>query len=193
MKSIKYLLFAATVIILSILGCKKDKVSTTDLEIRIIDEQGIYVSGASVKLYKSSTDMQNDTNQFGVTQISDVNGKVTFSNLAEETYFWFAERGCTNNSNGINTTPALDLNMTRVVTTTLSGTGTFKFTNTSPDQYQIYLNGYLLFTANAGYTYTYVYVPVDTYYIEAVQVNGSTDETFTDAIICGSTVTVTFP
>jgi len=193
MKSIKYLTFAATVIILSIIGCKKDKVSTTDLEIRLVDEQGIYISGASVKLYRSSADMQNDTNQLGTAQISDVDGKVTFSNLAEETYYWFAEKGCTNNSNGINTTPALDINMTRVVTTTLSGTGTFKFTNTSQNQYQVYLNGYPLFTANAGYTYTYIYVPVDTYYIEVMQVNGSTDEYFTEAISCGSTVTVTFP
>jgi len=74
MKTIKYILFLVTIIIFSIIGCKKDRISTT-LEIRVVDEQGIYVNGASVKLFKTQSDMENDTNQFGATQMSDVNGR----------------------------------------------------------------------------------------------------------------------
>ena len=192
MKSIKSILFATAVIIFSFIGCKKDKISTV-LEIRLINEQGIYVEGATVKLYKSSADMENDANQLDATQTSDVNGKVTFSNLTAETYYWFAEKGCQNNVNGISTTQALNLNATRIVTSTLSGTGTLKFTNQSQDQYQVYLNGYPLFVASGGHTYSYVYVPVDTYYIEVVQVNGIIDKIYTSVISCGSTVTITFP
>jgi hypothetical protein len=192
MKTIKYILFLVTIIIFSIIGCKKDRISTT-LEIRVVDEQGIYVNGASVKLFKTQSDMENDTNQFGATQMSDVNGKVTFNNLGTDIYYWFAEKGCLNNVNGITTTPALDLNVTRVVSTTLSGTGTLKFINQSTSPYQVYINGYPLLVANPGTSYSYVYVPVDTYYLEAIQVNGTTDKTYSGAITCGSTLTFSFP
>jgi hypothetical protein len=193
MKTIKYILFPATIFIFSFIGCKKDKISTT-LEIRVVDEQGIYIDGASVKIYTTQSDMENDTNQFGKTQTTDVNGKVTFSNLGPDIYYWFAGKGCQNNVNGITTTPALDLNVTRVVTTTLYGTGTLTLTNQSPtSQYQVYLNGYPLLTANPGASYTYIYVPADTYYLEAVQVNGTGDKTYSGAITCGSTLTFIFP
>ena len=193
MKTIKYIPFLVTIIIFSIIGCKKDRISTT-LEIRVVDEQGIYVNGASVKLFKTQSDMENDTNQFGKTLMTDVNGKVSFSNLGPDIYYWLAEKGCQNNVNGITTTPALDLDVTRVVTTTLTGTGTLKLINQSlTNQYQVYLNGYPLLVANQGASYTYIYVPDDTYYLEAVQVNGTGDKTYSLAITCGSTMTFTFP
>lgn len=192
MKTIKYILFTAAIMFFSIISCKKDHISTT-LEIRVVDEQGIYIDGASVKLYKTQSDMENDTNQFGKTLMTDVNGKVSFSNLGPDIYYWYAEKGCQNNVNGISTTPALDLNVTRVVTTTLTGTGTLKLINQSQSQYQVYLNGYPLLTADPGASYTYIYVPADTYYLEAVQVNGTGDKTYSGAITCGSTLTFTFP
>jgi hypothetical protein len=193
MKTIKYILFLAAVLFFSIIGCKKENISTT-LEIRVVDEQGIYINGASVKLYKTQSDMENDTNQFGKTQTTDANGKVSFSNLGPDIYYWFAEKGCQNNVNGISTTPALDLNVTRVVTTTLTGTGTLTLTNRDPtSQYQVNLNGYPLLTADPGASYTYIYVPADTYYLEAIQVNGTGDKTYSGAITCGSTLTFIFP
>ena len=194
MKSIKSVLFVSIVMILINIGCKKnDLASLTSLEIRLVDEQGDYISGATVKLYESYDDMQNETNQFGTTQTSDTYGKVTFTNLAAVQYYWFAEKGCQNNFNGITTTTALDPYKTKVVTSTLSSTGTLELTNQSQDQYQIYINGYLLLTADAGSSYRYIYVPAGSYYIEAVQINGSTDKTYTDVINCGSTLKIIFP
>jgi hypothetical protein len=193
MKSIKYFFFAIAVIFITFTGCKKNDQMPTALEIRLIDEQGNYVTGATVKLYKSLADIQNDTNQFGTTQTSDANGKVTFSNLAAVTYYWFAEKGCQNNINGITTTGALDPNNTKIVTSTLSSTGTLELKNQSQDQYQVYVNGYLLLTADAVYLYSYMYVPADSYSIRILQVGGSIDKTYTGIITCGSTLTITFP
>lgn len=194
MKLIKCILFATTVILLSFTGCKKDDtISPTTLEIRLIDEQGIYVTGATVKLYKSLADLQNQENQLGTTQTSDTNGKVTFSNLDAVTYYWLAAKKCQNNMNGIHTTQALEPNKTRVVTTTLTGTGTLELTNQSQDQYEVYINGYLLLTADAGYLYNYIYVPADSYYIEVLQVGGSVYKTYEGTITCGSTLKITFP
>lgn len=194
MKSIKYVLFAAAVMIFSIIGCKKNKEASTVLDIHLIDnQQGLYIEGASVKLYQSQSDMENDTNQIGATLTSNATGEVVFTNLSPKVYYWFAEKGCQNNINGIITTEALDQNMTRDVTSTLINTGTLELINTSTDQYQVMVDGSLLLTADGGYDYTYSYIPEDIYYIEVIQVNGSGDETSTDQITCGNTTTVTFP
>jgi hypothetical protein len=194
MKSMKYNLLRATVIILIFTSCtKEDKVTPTALEIRLIDELGNSVTGANVKLYKSSADMQNNTNQFSTTQISDASGKVIFSNLTAVTYYWFAEKGCQNNVNGISTTAALELNKTKVVTSTLSGTGTLELSNQSTNSYEVYINGYYLLMVSGGLQYRYFFVPEGSYYIEVQQENGTGYKDYTGSITCGNTLTITFP
>ena len=194
MKSKKYFLLTITVIFIIFIGCKKnDQMSVTALKIRLIDEQGNSLTGATIKLYESLADMQNQENQLGTTQISDANGEVTFSNLAAITYYWLAEKGCQNNINGITTTEVLELNKTRLVTSTLSDTGTLKLTNQSGDQYQVFVNEYLLLTADGGYFYSYIYVPAGSYSIRVLQVGGTVNKSYTGTITCGSTLTVTFP
>jgi hypothetical protein len=193
MKLNNYILLAAISVIVSFIDCKKDSTISTTLVVRIIDQQGINVTGATVSLYTNLDDMEKQTNPIGSIQTSDANGEVTFSNLDAATYYWIAEKGCENNANGIYTSSSLVHNKTNTVTSTLSPTGTLKLVNQSQNQYQVYINGFLLMTANAGTTYTYIWVPLDSYTIDVQQVSGASEYTYNGTITCGSTLTITFP
>jgi hypothetical protein len=183
-----------TVFVLLLIGCKKDDQSlTTALKIRVITEEGASVSGATVKLFKTVSDLENQTNQYGTTQTTDAGGEVTFNDLEAIKYYWFAETGCKNNINGIATTDAMQTGEVRIVTSTLMETGTLELTNQSVYQYNVYINGSLLFTADAKYTYSYLYVPTGSYSISVTILGGSTSKTYPTTITCGNKTTVTFP
>jgi hypothetical protein len=194
MKFKRFYILALAVPLIILSGCKKDDPSpSTTIEIRLIDESGNSVSGATVKLYKSQADIENQENQLGSTLTSDTGGKVTFSNLESLPYYWLAEKGCQNNVNGIMTTDALESGKTRIITSTLISTGNLELTNQSLDQYQVYINGYLLLTADAGFVYNYIYVPVGSYEIRVLKVGGAVDKTYNGTITCGNTLSITFP
>jgi hypothetical protein len=194
MKSIKYSLLAVTVFITLLAGCKKDdQAPSTSLKIRVIDEEGNSISGVTVKLYKSLTDLENQNNQSGSTLTSDANGEVTFSSLETIKYYWLAENGCKNNFNGITTTDILGSNQIKIVTSTLIETGSLELINQSTSQYQVYINGSLIFTADGQYSYNYIYVPAGTYSISVLQVGGDIRQTYTETISCGNKLSVTFP
>ena len=194
MKSIKHHLFAIILIILMVNSCKKDeKEKTTSLEIRIIDQYGMSVSGVSIKLYKSETDLGEQQNQVGSALTTNANGEVTFNNLDPVKYYWFAEKDCNNNVNGIYTTDALQSNETTVITTTVIETGSLELTNESSYQFDVFINGYYLGTADPFYVYSYIYVPAGDYSISVIQVGGSIEKTYTGAIACGSKLSISFP
>ena len=194
MESIKHPLPLIAVILLVLNGCSKvDTSISTSLKIRVIDKQGNSISGVAVKLYSALEDLEHQEKQTGLTQTSDSTGEVTFVDLQPLKYYWLAEKGCMNNINGITTADKLELNKTRTVTSTLIETGTLELINQSSNQYQVYVNGSLLLTADPLYSCTYEYVPAGSYSIIASQVGGSTNKTFNGNITCGSKFSVTYP
>ena len=191
-----FLIVALSTIMFS---CKKDNPSPeTSLEVDLVDNLGNPISGASVKLYYTNTDWNNDTNQIGQTQTSDLTWKVVFPNLSAIKYFWFAEKDCENNVYGAATTSnPLTGGIKNTVTSVLSGTGTLVFGNNSKNPYHVYLNGTLAFDLNGGSTMTYRYQQLGSYTIRVLQISGyvvtPTDITYTGTLNCGGTLTTTFP
>ena len=170
----------------------------TALQITIKDNLGNPVTGATVKLYSSTNDWTNETNQLLTTQTSNANGVVTFSPLSSILYYWKVTSGCQNNFFGSNTTAnALTANVTNTVTTVLGGTGTLAFSNTSTNPYDVYVNGTVQITNMAGGTTKNLIVPVGAYTIRVLQKSGylisPTDKTYNGTLSCGLTLTTTFP
>ena len=128
------LIFLTTIIALtSINFCSKKETksppppspSTTSLEFIIKNDLGNTMSDVSVKLYPSQTDMINGTNQLETTQFSDSSGKLVFTDLSNAKYYWLAEKGRLNNSNGAFTTDSLlHLNANNMVQVSMSDTET---------------------------------------------------------------------
>lgn len=178
-------------------SCKKDQ-TPTSLELTLKDNLGNSVSGASVKLYASQTDWNNGSNQVGTTQFSDATGKVKFNDLSNIKYYWFAEKDCQNNVNGaVTTTSALTVNLNNTLNVVLSSTGILKFVSTSSNPYRIFINGTAAFDMNGGTTQYDNYMPIGSYTLRVLQLSGyaisPTDKTYTGTLICGSTLTTTFP
>lgn len=200
MKSFLHSSLVALFVLISLVGCSKeeDATPTTALELTITDNTDTPVSGATVKLYTSQANLKEQTNEIGKAQISDANGKVTFKDLEAIKYYWRAEKGCQNNIQGIYETPSpITANQLNASVTVLTATGTLKMTNNSNDPYQVYIDGKLVFTAQAGYMYTFEYVPTNSYSIRVVQVSGyglhPTDKSYNAKVVCGATTNIVFP
>ncbi len=109
----------------------------TKLKLTVTDNLGAPMSGATVILYYSQTDFENDANRLA-TMTSDGSGTVTFSSLSAHKYFWSAEKGCLTNMLGtVTTVTSLNANVTNTATTSLSGAGSLKFVNSSSNPYRI--------------------------------------------------------
>lgn len=197
----KVLLSLMALGLFAITSCIKDEAEPTpktSLEVSIKDNLGNPVRDAVVKLYSSETDWKKGTNQVGAVQYSDAEGRVTFDNLSNIKYYWFAEKGCLNNVNGsITTTSPLAEGVKNTVNSILTGTGTLKFTSTSSNPYRIYINGTPIFDMNGNTTETLYYIPVGAYTLRVLQLSGyvlyPTDKTYNGNLTCGGTLTTTFP
>jgi hypothetical protein len=195
MRSVKLSWLPVAALLFLFAACTKDDQSqTTSLTVRLIDDNGNSLSGVSVHLYVSSYDMELQQNQARDTQVSDSTGEVSYSGLEAARYYWFSEKGCLNNMNGINTTTGkLVLNQNKVVTSTLTETGSLNLKNTSASQYDVFLDGSLLLTAEGLYECTYKYIKAGTYTIMVSQVGGSATKSYKGTITCGSTLTISYP
>ncbi|SRR5450759_1993260 len=194
----KNILILMAFIGLAILSSCKKEPTPTSLELTLKDDLGNSVSGASVKLYSSQTDWNNDLNQVGTTQFSDASGKVKFSDLSNINYYWFAEKDCKNNVNGaVTTTSALTANVNNPLNVILSSTGILKFVSTSSNPYRIFINGTATFDMNGGTTQYEYYMPTGSYSLRVLQLSGyvisPTDITYNGTLNCGSTLIITFP
>lgn len=170
----------------------------TSLQITIKDDLGNPVSGATVKLYSTVNDWNNETNQVLTTQSSNASGIVTFSPLSPIKYYWKVVKDCQNNYSGtVTTTNALTANMNNIVTSVLAKTGTLTFKNTSTNPYDVFVNGVLTVSNMAGGTTQSFIAPIGSYSIRVLQKSGylisPTDKTYVGSISCGTTLTTTFP
>lgn len=203
MKMNQFFLTRLLVLALLFFSCSKNSggggttAQDTKLKLKITDDLGNASVGASVILYASLSDYQNNVNMTAIAT-TDVTGTVTFSNLSAIKYYWFAQKGCLNNVFGTSTTTtALTANVTNSLTCVMAGTGQIKFVNTSTNPYRIYVNGQVYTDLNGGSIQTTGYAAVGSYNIRVLQLSGylvtPTDKTYTGNVNCGGILTVTFP
>lgn len=198
-----YLISIALItIIAAAQSCKKDEATPpppTTLELNIKDSIGNVVSGATVKLYTSRSDLRLQKNQFGETLTADAEGKVKVTGINNPKYYWFAEMGCQNNSNGTLTSESdLVSNTDNNFDVTLQPTGTLAFANRSTDPYKIFVDG-IEYVQLPGHRIIYFdEMPLASYSIKVVQAVRNQaypeEETFSGTLSsCGSSIEFHFP
>lgn len=129
----------------------------TTLELTVKDETGNPVPGATVELYASEQDWNDQINQIGATLTADANGKVVFSDLTNVNYYFLAEEDCLNNVNGVHVTASpLVLQTNSVADVLLSRTGTIKVSKTGAFSSSVFVDGDFVFDIIGGET-KYVY------------------------------------
>src|SRR5688500_8660583 len=93
------------------IGCNNDDDTITPdkkLEITVIDNLANVQSGASVTIYKTLNDWNNNTNPVQGTKTTGTDGKVLFTGLDAVQYYIWVEKGSLNNySTGNMTTSAI--------------------------------------------------------------------------------------
>lgn len=190
-------LLLSLVVILS--NCKKDKnTDPTTLTITIGDDYGDAIEGATVTLYKNETDWTNGTHPVGETLTTDSTGKVKFTNLSSIVYYWYAEKGCKNNVNGLSKMLSpLKSHVNNNASTILTSTGTVLFVNTSNDPYDCFVNGVRYFTLEGKSNETIFNLSAGSHIFSVLQLSGyyshPNEEVFPGNLFCGGTLTITFP
>jgi hypothetical protein len=195
-------IFAVLISLLMFYSCNnEDEVVTTpntSLEIIVKDESGNNVNNASVKLFTSETDLNNETNQIGTTLLSDSDGKVSFNNLSPVPYYWIAKKDCNNNLNHVfstNSSITENTNNTRETTISISNLGTLKLVNSSNKTFNVQVMNSAVndFSMN-GNTTRYIYgLSVGAHMVFVNPSDGSSPfQQFVPIITCGEIQTVTF-
>lgn len=107
----KRIIALAFILAAAFTGCSGDEnnevTEKTSLELTLKDEDGnIINNGMSfARLYPTVNDWSYDTNQIGEPAFADANGKIKFTNLTAQKYYWRVESGCRNNYTTSITTP----------------------------------------------------------------------------------------
>lgn len=171
---------------------------TTTLELTILDDSGKPMQGAAVKLYSSKEDMTYEINQVSPHQRSDSDGKVEFTGLASIRYYWFAEKGCENNSCSAFTTDCfLSSDTINSVNVIMAGTGNLELQCTSENPYKVYVNGIPVFDLKGGASRDIQYMPTGSYSIKVLQISGyltyPSEETYDIVLSCGKSEQIVFP
>lgn len=92
----------------------EDQLLSTSLRITILNELGNIEEGATVILYKTEEDYEEETNAVA-TGVTDKKGRVNFKDIEATVYFVHAENGDRNNYGaGIQTSPLEEGKMNRV-------------------------------------------------------------------------------
>lgn len=170
----------------------------TALQIKVLDNLGNPVSGASVKLYSTQTDFNNGTNQTSVTQTTNSSGIVTFQALIPTRYYWYAYLDCKSNLFGsITTTNDLTANITNNVTTIIASTSTLTLKNNSANPYSISMDGAIINSSIAGNSSIDYKIPSGNHTIVVTQLSGyllvPTIKTYTINPTCGQILIQAFP
>ena len=128
----KNLLLTVSYIICAFLlnSCAEHK--KTSLEFTVINQWNNPVQNAAIRLYTTENDWLNDTNQEGLTQYTNASGKVIFSEVLLNKYYWRVGMNCYNNHNGASTTEGnLTPNDHNQIEVMIVGTGTMIYKNNS--------------------------------------------------------------
>ncbi|MEZ5106667.1 MAG: SpaA isopeptide-forming pilin-related protein [Draconibacterium sp.] len=96
MKQKLFLFLAGLLFILQ--ACEKTEYikSSPQLEITVINENVVFVEGATVTLYNTKEDWKQKENEVQSLQ-TDSKGQVFFEDLQEQKYYFFVEKGDMNN------------------------------------------------------------------------------------------------
>jgi|GEM_PF-2506103 len=168
----------------------------TQLKIKVVDDGGNAVAGASVTLYSSKADFLNNTNPVATT-VTDANGYMFFSNLSPIVYYYYVQDDCLDNYNGnFKLSEALTPNVLNTYDPiTISSVGIIKLTNNSSDPYEVKLDGVVALSSLQGSTAGKIdEIPAGTHSIEVIQLNGPNDVLISNVdVICGTTTVVNFP
>lgn len=180
------------------LSCSKDEAPPpTNLQITILDEFGAKVSGATVSLYPTEKDLQNQTNPIDSMLTAGEDGTVTFNNLSVKQYYWFVQKDCKNNLFGSYTTPDIIPNGTTSVNTVLGSTGSLSLINNSTIPYKVYIDGKVYKDIEGKARTTIEYYPEGGHSVKVVAQKPSIlnpkEKTYTTIVSCGKIATVTFP
>nr|WP_319571836.1 SpaA isopeptide-forming pilin-related protein [uncultured Draconibacterium sp.] len=96
MTKINFIAFLAFVI--SLLSCTKEEYvdAAPQLFFTVVEDDLIFVEGATVSLFNNKEDWENDSNVVASLQ-TDAKGQALFENLDEQTYYFYVEKGDLNN------------------------------------------------------------------------------------------------
>ncbi|MEP7141695.1 MAG: hypothetical protein ABI707_02435 [Ferruginibacter sp.] len=179
-------IFAVSFLFASCSNPVKQELAKPQLRIKIRDDSGKIISGASVRLYKNISDL-------GFTQISDSTGLVIFSELELVLYYWLAEKGCeTNRISQMTLNQALIPGAVHYGYSVLAETGALKIINNSPQAYKV-SDSLINITISKDTPYI-AYRRVRSYLIHSE--NSSTPGVGKDTLIrirCGDTTIITLP
>lgn len=203
MRKINYVFFLGLALTTILFACSKSSstpaptILQTALQIKVLDNLGNPVSGASVKLYSSQSDLTNGTNQVE-TQLTNASGIVVFQPLIPIKYYWYANLDCKTNMFGsVSTTTNITANITNSVTTVLGSTSLLTLKNNSANPYSITLDGTMLNTSLAGNSSIDYKIPSGNHTIVTTQLSGyiltPTIKTYTINPTCGQLLTQAFP
>lgn len=172
----------------------------TQLKVKITDNLGSPISGATATLYNNLSDYQSKTNAVATTT-TDANGYMYFSsNLSTVAYYFYISSGCLDNYHNANhfSTPLVANTLNTYNNIILSSEGQIQIVSTSTNPYEVFLDGNVIFSSVAGGSTHYINeVPAGSHTVRVLQLSGyvisPTDETFTANVTCGNFTTVTFP
>ena len=178
----KISIIAALIIIASIsftlFSCSKSGSSTplsTQLKVKVTNNLGSPISGATVILYADSADYANKVNVVATTT-TDANGYMNFSNLSTVAYYYYIQSGCLDNyhnSSNHFSTPLVANVLNTYNNIILESEGQIVIVSTSSYPYEIFLDGYVIISSLAGgQTKTISEVPAGSHSVRVLQLSG---------------------
>lgn len=176
---------------------------TTSLELTLKNEDGNIITDGTgyARLYPTVDDWSRDTNQIGEPAFADLNGKITFTNLAAQKYYWRVENGCrTNFTTSITTPQPLEANTTNSVDVPLTTTFTLRLRKDPAYEnipFMVYINGNPTVTISGGPDIRdLLHIPPHST-VRILQLNdvpNPIDVTYTNVDgDCGETITINYP
>lgn len=190
-------------LLLVVLGsCSKDNnsgngLSRTKLRLKIIDDQGNLVSGASVKLYLTEENLKNDV---GITNqgVTGGDGVIIFNDVFNQVYFYSINAGCLSNNIFASRALSLQFDVIHDITFLLPKVSSLVLKNKSTHPFSIQISQNFEMTMNGGTTLELIRkVIVGNIKVRVLQLSGYTsnpiDITYDKVTVCDGTEYIEFP
>lgn len=157
MKQLLLLLSVAATLLTSCSGDQEaTPANTTSLELTLKDEDGNIITNnlGFATLYSTVDDWSYDRNRIGEPAFADANGKIQFTGLSAQKYYWRVENGCRNNYTTSITTPLpLEANTTNRVEVPLTTNFTLRLKKSAAYEtatFMVYVNNSSVLTIPSG-------------------------------------------